>query len=94
MVDFVSMPVISGFTTAASFTIISKQIRNLIGINVTVAAAPHWPGLIPTYVELALNGSTIRWTDTTLSLSCIFILLALKVRPIYLKVHKHSSSNH
>lgn len=79
MVDFFSMPVISGFSTAASFTIISKQIPNLIGINTTLAAAPHWPGLTPTYVELALNWPTIKWTDSTLGLSCIFILLALKV---------------
>ena len=44
-----------------------------------MAAAPHWPGLTPTYVELALNWPTIKWTDSTLGLSCIFILLAVKV---------------
>ena len=44
-----------------------------------MAAAPHWPGLTPTYVELALNWPSIKWTDSTLGLSCIFILLAVKV---------------
>ena len=80
LVDFVSMPVISGFTSAASFTIISKQIRHLLGLNITLAATPKWPGLTSTYVEMALNGPTsIRYADATLGFTCIFALVALKV---------------
>ncbi len=34
LVDFVSSPVISGFTSAASVTITISQMKNLLGLSV------------------------------------------------------------
>ena len=34
VIDFISVPVIAGFTSAAAITIASGQIKGLLGINV------------------------------------------------------------
>ena len=79
------MPVISGFTTAASVTIMSKQLRYILGLDITEIDT-YWPGLSSTYAELIFNISTIKWPDMTLGISCIFLLLVLKYFPAYIKL--------
>jgi MFS superfamily sulfate permease-like transporter len=82
LVDFVSSPVISGFTSAASVTIAVSQMKNLLGLQVRQKS--HLPAILKNLDELFNNISTIKWRDTLLGLSCIFTLLFMKVRKILL----------
>ncbi len=77
LVNFVSTPVIAGFTSAAAFTIASNQIKNVFGLNMTEES--DLPGILQTYAEVGLNIESIRWADTGLGIAGIIVLLILKV---------------
>ncbi len=77
LVNFVSIPVISGFTSAASITIMSNQLKSLLGLDVIVKST--LPAILKTYEELYGNASSIRWQDSLLGISCIMVLIAMKV---------------
>ena len=79
LVDFVSAPVISGFTSAASVTIAVSQLKNLLGLQ--VQRPSKLPAILKTVEEIFENISSIKWRDSLLGFSCIFILLIMKVRP-------------
>ncbi len=78
LLDFVSTPVISGFTTAASITIASSQLKNLLGINVTEKASDWWPGILHTYANIGLNLPSWNWSDALLGFTCMLILIGLR----------------
>jgi MFS superfamily sulfate permease-like transporter len=78
LVDFVSSPVISGFTSAASVTIAVSQLKNLLGMS--IKRRSHLPAILKTFDELFHNYSSIRWLDSLLGIACIVTLLAMKVR--------------
>ena len=78
LIDFISVPVISGFVSAAAITIASSQLRSLLGI---VHERPH--GVIDTYEKLFTNFNNISLWDTVLGLSCCVILLVAKVSTSY-----------
>lgn len=73
LVQFISNPVISGFTTAAAITIASGQIKSLLGL----------PGkgteFLAAWENFFKNVKHIKPWDTLLGLICIVILLLLKV---------------
>lgn len=77
MIDFVSTPVTSGFTTAASVTIASSQLKNLIGITGN-SSQIKLPGILKTYEHLYSNIQTAYWPDAVLGLVCLIVLLSLK----------------
>lgn len=74
LIDFVSGPVSSGFTSAVALIILSSQVKDIFGIK----------GGGSTFVEMwrsiinNING--IRTGDTILGFSCIIILLLMRVR--------------
>jgi solute carrier family 26 (sodium-independent sulfate anion transporter), member 11 len=76
LIDFVSGPVSSGFTSAVALIIFSSQVRDIFGIK----------GKGSTFVEMwssiGQNIQDIRVGDTILGLSCIVILLLMRVRII------------
>ena len=83
LIDFISMPVIAGFTSAAALTIASGQIKGLLGIytlpenkNMTETHA----GVVDDYIHIFANISTVRWQDAVLGLTCAVVLLAMRVR--------------
>ncbi|XP_072760618.1 sodium-independent sulfate anion transporter [Anoplolepis gracilipes] len=78
LVEFVSMPVISGFTSAASVIIASSQIKNLLGLDI------HGENFIEICWELINRITDTKMPDLILSCCCILILLILK----YLKDRK------
>lgn len=73
LVDFVSVPVVSGFTSAAALTIASAQLKGLFGL--TYNAEQFLDTLIAFFSTL---GKARTW-DFLLGLLCIICLLALRV---------------
>ncbi len=78
LIEFISTPVIAGFTSAAAITIASGQVKSLLGLTIANGTETH--GIIGTYVEVFENIETIRWQDTTLGLVCCVLLLLMRVR--------------
>lgn len=73
LIDFVSGPVGSGFTSAVALIILSSQIKDLFGITASGN----------TFVEIWINVfkdlHNIRVGDTVLGCVCIVILLIMRV---------------
>ncbi|XP_058061912.1 sodium-independent sulfate anion transporter-like [Anopheles bellator] len=74
VVQFISMPVITGFITAAAITIISSQLKSLIGITSGKSSE-----FIDTWVNLYENIGEIRLWDCTLGVTSLIILIILTV---------------
>ncbi|XP_043522296.1 sodium-independent sulfate anion transporter-like isoform X2 [Frieseomelitta varia] len=72
LVEFVSIPVVSGFTSAASLIIACSQIKSLLGLKI------HGESFIEIWRELINNVHRTRIPDLILSCCCVLILLTLK----------------
>ncbi|XP_068211653.1 sodium-independent sulfate anion transporter-like isoform X2 [Palaemon carinicauda] len=72
LINFISQPVISGFTSAAAITIASSQLKPLFGLSLQTK------GLVDTWVQVAKNLPDFRWQDLTLGVVCIIILSIMK----------------
>lgn len=73
LVDFVSGPVSSGFTSAVSLIIVTSQVKDILGITATGS----------TFIEIWRNifnniGDARAW-DAALGLTCIAVLLIMRV---------------
>ena len=77
VIDFISVPVIAGFTSAAAITIASGQVKSIFGLNITHHS--HIEGIAGTWADIIQNFESIRPTDTVLGLTCIVVLLGLRV---------------
>lgn len=73
VVDFISIPVTSAFTSATSLIIIASQLKGLLGIKYNSTS------FADTIHKLYLNVDQFQWGDTILSVSCIAFLLVLRV---------------
>lgn len=73
LVDFISTPVISGFTSATSVIIILTQIKGLLGLKF------KHQGIIDLFVKLFSSFDKIRAADASLGISCVVLLFAIKV---------------
>ena len=80
LIDFISVPVISGFTSAAALTIASGQIKGLFGIYKKHHSNETHAGVVDDYVEIFDNLDTVRWQDAVLGIICAIILLSMRVR--------------
>ncbi|KAL5285458.1 hypothetical protein ACFFRR_007277 [Megaselia abdita] len=69
LVNFISSPVTSAFTTATSIIVIGAQMRNLLGIP---------KGMFKSYKDIPAMFEKIRPGDATLGLTCIAVLLCLR----------------
>lgn len=74
VVDFISIPVTSAFTSATSLIIIASQLKGLFGIKYNSS------NFADTVFQLFVHIDQVKWGDTILSLLCIIFLLALRVR--------------
>nr|CAD7588524.1 unnamed protein product [Timema genevievae] len=72
LVEFVSVPVVSGFVSAASLIIASSQAKGLLGLKYKAE------GFVDTWYQLFQHIHQTRLWDLVLSVSCITILLALR----------------
>lgn len=90
LIDFVSGPVSSGFTSAVALIILSSQIKDLFGIKAKgTTFVEMWSSIID-------NIDGIRVNDTFLGISCILILLLMRVsqKTVYLLREKDSMEFH
>ncbi|KAI4456768.1 sulfate transporter [Holotrichia oblita] len=76
LVDFISMPVTSAFTSATSIIIASSQLKGLFGLTVANK------GTVDMFVKLFQNVQYTKFPDLILGLSSIGFLLAIRVRDI------------
>lgn len=83
LINFVSGPVSSGYTSAVALIILSSQVRDLLGI----------PGSGQTFLEMwksiIANIHQTRISDTILGFSCIIVLLLMRVSQIFISNMHH-----
>ncbi|XP_070507122.1 sodium-independent sulfate anion transporter isoform X2 [Chironomus tepperi] len=72
LVDFISVPVVSAFSSSTAILVIVAQLKNLFGIKFKAKSLPL------TIVRLAENINQIKIGDTALGLFAIAFLLSLK----------------
>ncbi|XP_078087222.1 sulfate transporter isoform X2 [Mustelus asterias] len=73
---YLSDSLLSGFATGASFTILTSQVKYLLGISIPRA---HGPGsLVKTWVYIFKNIHTTNICDLVTSLVCLLVLVPLK----------------
>ncbi|KAK9293651.1 hypothetical protein QLX08_011461 [Tetragonisca angustula] len=72
LVDFISIPVTVGFTSATSVIIVVSQLKGLLGLRISSQ------GFLDTLTKVLRNIHRINWWDTGMSLSCITILLLFR----------------
>lgn len=73
IIDFVSGPVASGFTSAVALLIIASQIKDLIGVRGTGSSL--WEMIGSLYQDL----DNISHVDTVIGVGCIVFLLVLRI---------------
>ncbi|KAL4714919.1 hypothetical protein ACJJTC_014290 [Scirpophaga incertulas] len=73
LLDFISKPVISGFTAAAALQIGASQLRNLFRVS-----GASGDTFVSAMINFFKNISTVHLWDTVLGISCIVTLLVLK----------------
>lgn len=73
IVDFISMPVTSAFTSATSVIIIGTQIKSLLGLNI----GSH--DFLNTVYESFKHIANTKLGDGVLGLGCCLVLIALRV---------------
>jgi solute carrier family 26 (sodium-independent sulfate anion transporter), member 11 len=72
-VDFISIPVVSGFTSAAAFMIASAQVKGLLGLHFDAESFAH------IWTEVYNHIHETQLWDAVLGGSCCVFLLSLKV---------------
>lgn len=73
LVDFVSGPVASGFTSAVSLIIVSSQVKDLLGIKASGTT------FLEIWTSVLKDIHNIRLWDACLGLTCIAVLLILRI---------------
>ncbi|XP_013199998.1 sodium-independent sulfate anion transporter [Amyelois transitella] len=72
LIDFISVPVTVGFTSATSVIIAVSQLKGLLGLQFKSG------GFIDTLKKVITNMPNARFADSTLGVSCIAILLLMR----------------
>ncbi|XP_049853757.1 sodium-independent sulfate anion transporter-like [Schistocerca gregaria] len=72
LIDFISIPVTVGFTSATSVIIACSQLKGLLGLKFKAS------GFIPTVKAVAMHIHETRLWDTVLGFTCIVILLGMR----------------
>ncbi|XP_012273496.1 sodium-independent sulfate anion transporter [Orussus abietinus] len=72
LIDFISIPVTVGFTSATSVIIVVSQLKGLLGLKITAS------GFLETLAKVFQNIGHVNLWDTGMSLSCIIVLLLFR----------------
>lgn len=72
LVEFISLPVVSGFTSAAALTIASSQVKGLLGLRYNADT------FVTTWKSFFQHVGETRLSDSMLSLGCIIVLTVMK----------------
>jgi len=73
LLDFVSGPVSSGFTSAVALIILSSQVKDVFGITASGNT------FLEMWTSIIKNINGIRISDTILGFACIIVLLMMRV---------------
>jgi len=73
LLDFISLPVITGFTSAAAINIASSQFKSLLGIS------GRSENFLEAIIAIFKNLKQVRYEDTLLGIGTIVVLVLLKV---------------
>ncbi|XP_066505779.1 sulfate transporter [Hoplias malabaricus] len=73
---FLSDSLLSGFATGASLTILTSQLKYLLGLN--LPRAKGWGSLIKTWISLLKNLGQTNICDLITSLLCLLVLVPTK----------------
>jgi len=73
IVEFVSMPVTGGFTSAAAIIMASSQLKGLFGISYDAK------NCVEMWIKFVEHIEQFRLADAAMGLLCIFVLIGLKV---------------
>lgn len=76
VIDFISVPVTAGFTSAAAITIASGQVKSIFGLDILHES--HIEGIIGTWTDIVKNFDTARISDSVLGLTCVAVLLSMR----------------
>ena len=76
VIDFISVPVTAGFTSAAALTIACGQVKSLFGLH--IEHHEHIEGVHGRWIEWYKNFHTARLNDSILGISCCIILLSMR----------------
>jgi solute carrier family 26 (sodium-independent sulfate anion transporter), member 11 len=83
VIDFVSGPVSSGFTSAVALIIVTSQIKDILGIGKYVKGNTF----VEMWTDIINNIDKTRLGDTLLGIACITVLLLLRVSDTVFPVH-------
>ncbi|XP_018330805.1 sodium-independent sulfate anion transporter isoform X2 [Agrilus planipennis] len=72
LVDFISIPVTVGFTSATSVIIATTQLKGLLGLKISSS------GFTDTIRKVVRHLDETRWHDLSLGLTCIIVLLLFR----------------
>ncbi|XP_066600096.1 sodium-independent sulfate anion transporter-like [Prorops nasuta] len=72
LVEFISIPVTSGFTSATSIIVVIAQIQGLLGLKIKTK------GVIDSIIKVCQNLTEIKMTDSLLGISSIIFLLSFR----------------
>ncbi|XP_055380999.1 sodium-independent sulfate anion transporter [Condylostylus longicornis] len=72
LIDFVSGPVSSGFTSAVSLIILTSQVKDILGVRSSGTT------FVQAWISIIEDIHNIRLWDTALGLACIAILLLMR----------------
>ncbi|KAL2712867.1 sodium-independent sulfate anion transporter [Vespula squamosa] len=72
LIDFISVPVTVGFTSATSVIIVVSQLKGLLGLKITSL------GFLDTLIKVFQNIHHISPWDSVMSFTCIIILLSFR----------------
>ncbi|XP_030376002.1 sodium-independent sulfate anion transporter [Scaptodrosophila lebanonensis] len=75
LIDFVSGPVSSGFTSAVSLIILTSQIQSILGISAKGNT------FVEIWRQVFQNIGNTRASDTILGITCIVVLLMMRMLP-------------
>lgn len=75
LIDFVSGPVSSGFTSAVALIIFTSQVKDIFGIESSGGT------FVQMWRSIAKNLHAVRIGDTIMGLSCIVVLLLMRLLP-------------
>ncbi|XP_078406834.1 sulfate transporter isoform X3 [Cetorhinus maximus] len=73
---YLSDSLLSGFATGASFTILTSQVKYLLGISIPRVQSPG--SLVQTWVNIFKNIHTTNICDLVTSVVCLLVLVPLK----------------
>jgi Sulfate permease and related transporters (MFS superfamily) len=73
VVEFVSLPVVSGFTSSTAIIMASSQLKYFLGIQFKPK------NFLDMYVQLFKNIGKTKYSDLSLGVACVVLLLFMKV---------------